>query len=233
MTEHDDPTRDRMKHHFAQRVIHQARLVLEIWQQLTRSEWTGAGMGDLREGSGGIGTGTVSGYPREDESSYYWLYRGFGQGLAPTSILGTGNVSAPSNMALYMNQNSNAFGTSAYLAGALAARVLPIEWLALAIRGDFFWENVPTNAMGTASSIFWPVEWVGSATASVELLPHDHVSFRLEYRHDEAAGTTCDGSATQVCAYFAGAVSGDGRTMPYLRNASRQDTITLGATTWF
>ncbi|MDF3936544.1 GGDEF domain-containing protein [Pseudomonas citronellolis] len=49
MTEHDDPTRDRMKHHFAQRVIHQARLVLEIWQQLTRSEWTGAGMGDLRE----------------------------------------------------------------------------------------------------------------------------------------------------------------------------------------
>src|SRR5690606_14370051 len=51
----------------------------------------GNGMGDLREGSGGIGTGTVSGYPREDESSYYWLYRGIGLGVTPTSVLGTGN----------------------------------------------------------------------------------------------------------------------------------------------
>lgn len=49
MTEHDDPTRDRLKHHFAQRVIHQARHVLEIWQQLSRSEWTASGMADLRE----------------------------------------------------------------------------------------------------------------------------------------------------------------------------------------
>ena len=75
----------------------------------------GNGMGDLREGSGGIGTGTVSGYPREDESSYYWLYRGIGLGISPTSILGSGNVSAPSNMAQHMNQNSNPFGTSVYI----------------------------------------------------------------------------------------------------------------------
>jgi len=75
----------------------------------------GNGMGDLREGSGGIGTGTVSGYPREDESSYYWLYRGIGLGVTPTSVLGTGNVSAPSNMAQHMNQNTNPFGTSVYI----------------------------------------------------------------------------------------------------------------------
>ena len=75
----------------------------------------GNGMGDLREGSGGFGTGTVSGYPREDESSFYWLYRGIGLGISPTSVLGTGNVSAPSNMAQHMNQNTNPFGTSVYI----------------------------------------------------------------------------------------------------------------------
>ena len=75
----------------------------------------GNGMGDLREGGGGIGTGTVSGYPREDESSYYWLYRGIGLGISPTSVIGTGNVSAPSEMAEHMNQNTNPFGTSVYI----------------------------------------------------------------------------------------------------------------------
>lgn len=49
MTEHDDPNRDRLKHHFSQRVIHQARHLLEIWQNLSRSEWNSAGLADLRE----------------------------------------------------------------------------------------------------------------------------------------------------------------------------------------
>jgi hypothetical protein len=76
----------------------------------------GNGMGDLKEGpDGSFGTGTVSGYPREDESSFYWLYRGIGLGVTPTSVLGTGNVSAPSNMAQHMNQNTNPFGTSVYI----------------------------------------------------------------------------------------------------------------------
>ena len=30
---------EELKQHFAQRVIHQAREVLEVWQQLQRSEW--------------------------------------------------------------------------------------------------------------------------------------------------------------------------------------------------
>ena len=34
MTEQEDPSRERLKHHFAQRVIHQARQILEIWQRL-------------------------------------------------------------------------------------------------------------------------------------------------------------------------------------------------------
>ncbi|PJI48625.1 MAG: diguanylate cyclase response regulator [Pseudomonas sp.] len=49
MTELDDPSLDRLKHHFAQRVIHQARHLLEVWQRLSRSEWTSAGMAELAE----------------------------------------------------------------------------------------------------------------------------------------------------------------------------------------
>ncbi|MGE8496488.1 MAG: diguanylate cyclase [Pseudomonas sp.] len=49
MTEHEDPSSDRLKKHFAQRVIHQARQVLEVWQRLQRDEWTDAGMHELSE----------------------------------------------------------------------------------------------------------------------------------------------------------------------------------------
>ncbi|MCY1345363.1 Regulator of RpoS [compost metagenome] len=51
MTEHEDPSRDRLKNHFAQRVINQARHVLEIWQRLQRSEWSLACMTELAEAS--------------------------------------------------------------------------------------------------------------------------------------------------------------------------------------
>lgn len=51
MTEHEDPSRDRLKNHFAQRVINQARHVLEIWQRLQRSEWSLACMTELTEAS--------------------------------------------------------------------------------------------------------------------------------------------------------------------------------------
>ncbi|MGE6384631.1 diguanylate cyclase [Pseudomonas sp. NPDC078416] len=49
MTEADDPSRDRLKHHFAQRVIHQARQILEVWQRLQRSEWSATDMAELTE----------------------------------------------------------------------------------------------------------------------------------------------------------------------------------------
>lgn len=49
MTEHEDPSRDRLKQHFAQRVIHQARQVLEGWQRLQRNEWSDSGMRELGE----------------------------------------------------------------------------------------------------------------------------------------------------------------------------------------
>ena len=49
MTEAADPSRDRLKHHFAQRVIHQARQILEVWQRLQQSEWSATDRVELTE----------------------------------------------------------------------------------------------------------------------------------------------------------------------------------------
>ena len=49
MIEPEDPSRDRLKHHFAQRVIHQARQTLEVWQRLQCSEWNAVEMAELSE----------------------------------------------------------------------------------------------------------------------------------------------------------------------------------------
>ncbi len=118
----------------------------------------------------------------------------------------------------------NSFGTSWWAAGALYARVKPVNWLYLAARGDVFYESVPTNALGrTASPIFWPSSWVASGTATVDVRPHENVSMRLEYRHDQAAGDT----------YFRDAVAVDPMTQAFVANARSQDTLTLGMTAWF
>ncbi|HYQ38288.1 MAG TPA: PleD family two-component system response regulator [Pseudomonas sp.] len=50
MTHHADPSRDRLKQHFAQRVVHQARHILEVWQRLQLGEWNAAGMAELAVG---------------------------------------------------------------------------------------------------------------------------------------------------------------------------------------
>ena len=82
----------------------------------------GNGMGDLPWNSSGIGTGSVSGYPREDEGSICWCWRGLGLSTSftsPTAIFGTddqsANVSAPIRMAAEMNADGNAYGTSVYV----------------------------------------------------------------------------------------------------------------------
>lgn len=75
----------------------------------------GNGMGDVKNGPGGIGaaSGVISGYPREDENSLMWLWRAVGQGNSAASVTGGGNVSAPSRMAEHMN--AAPFGTSVYI----------------------------------------------------------------------------------------------------------------------
>ena len=112
----------------------------------------------------------------------------------------------------------NSFGTSGWAAGALYARVQPVRWLYLAARGDYFYEWVPAGA----SPIFWPTSWVSSATATADVRPVDNVSFRVEYRHDQAAGNM----------FFDHQVPRDLMGAP-LPNTNRQDTLTFGMTTWF
>ncbi len=78
----------------------------------------GNGMGDLPWGPDGIGTGKVSGYPREDEGSLLWAWRAVGQSTAfssPSAVIGTSNVSAPLRMAEHMNVDANPYGTSVYV----------------------------------------------------------------------------------------------------------------------
>lgn len=77
----------------------------------------GNGMGDLKGGANGIGhpSGSITGKPREDEASLLWVWRAIGQGNNPSSVVGTGNVSAPHLMAEHMNADSNPFGTSVYI----------------------------------------------------------------------------------------------------------------------
>ncbi len=75
----------------------------------------GNGMGDLPDGAGGLGTGVITGAPREDEASIFWIYRSVGQGVSAPLVIGSGNVSAPENMAEHMNNNANAFGDSVYI----------------------------------------------------------------------------------------------------------------------
>lgn len=49
MNESEDPSRDRLKHHFAQRVIHQARQILEAWQRLQQGEWSAVDMAEFKD----------------------------------------------------------------------------------------------------------------------------------------------------------------------------------------
>ena len=49
MTGHAEPSHERLRQHFAQRVIHQARQMLETWQRLQRGEWSSAGLGELSD----------------------------------------------------------------------------------------------------------------------------------------------------------------------------------------
>ncbi|MFO0589496.1 MAG: outer membrane beta-barrel protein [Polyangiaceae bacterium] len=117
----------------------------------------------------------------------------------------------------------NRFGTSGWAAGAVAARVKLHKVLYLAARGDAFFEEVADNSLGRAAPLFWPAPWVSSGTATADLRPHDRVSFRLEYRHDHAGANM----------FFGGAVATDATTGQAAPNRTSQDTVTLGATSWF
>ena len=121
----------------------------------------------------------------------------------------------------------NRFGTARWFAGAAAARAKALDWLFFVVRADRFYEHQASNELGqTSKPLFWNgVEWVSSVTATIDVRPHDNISFRLELRHDQADGLL----------YFTGdTLTGDGSAAaPFLPNARRQETLLLGATAWF
>jgi hypothetical protein len=113
----------------------------------------------------------------------------------------------------------NDIGTSSWLAVAGYLKYTLSPKLYVAARGDYFYEKVPDGA----SSIFWPVKWMASGTATLAYQPYDKVSLRLEYRHDHADGD----------AFFGGDVDTDPMSMAFVPNRDKQDTATLGVTAWF
>jgi hypothetical protein len=121
----------------------------------------------------------------------------------------------------------NRFGTATWYAGAAAARVKICKCLYFVVRGDRFYEHLASDESGHVSTpIFWNgVKWVSSGTATLDFRPHDNISIRAEFRHDQADGLL----------YFTGnTVIGDGSAAsPYAPNARTQETILFGATAWF
>jgi hypothetical protein len=114
-------------------------------------------------------------------------------------------------------------GTAWWAAGALYAKLAVSPKLYGALRVDAFYEKVPSEGGITASSIFWPTEWLSSGTLTLAYQPYANMSVRLEYRHDQAASDV----------FFGGAVAGDGIRTPYVFDRDAQDTLTLGVVAWF
>jgi hypothetical protein len=119
---------------------------------------------------------------------------------------------------------NNNFGTSDWTAIAGYVRIKLSGKFFLAARADIFWEHVASSPAGTASALFWPGDRVASQTVTLDFRPLDNISIRLEGRHDSGS--------TEM--YFRDSVAGDGSAAsPYIPNARSQNTITLGATSWF
>jgi hypothetical protein len=115
----------------------------------------------------------------------------------------------------------NAFGVSSWAAGAAYVRVHPAGPFYLAARGDYFHEAVASNSSGSAGHLFFPADNVVSETITAELRPTDHLSLRLEYRHDSASLPVFYQGTVQVV---------DGTA---IATATRQNTLTFGASSWF
>lgn len=81
MTELHDPSRERLRHHFAQRVIHQARLILESWQRLQRGEWSVMVLAEMEDAALRL----LRFAERFEQPRHIELARALGQALATIS----------------------------------------------------------------------------------------------------------------------------------------------------
>ncbi len=159
------------------------------------------------------------GIERADGAPEGKAWRNLFDALVQTSLTDEISVAAQADAGVEPND----LGTSSWLAAAAYGKLQINSKLYAAVRGDYFYEKVAdTNGM-TASSIFWPVQWVAEGTATLPYQPIDNASVRLEYRHDQAAAN----------AFFGGDVTTDPMTMSFIPNRDMQDTVTLGVTAWF
>jgi hypothetical protein len=115
----------------------------------------------------------------------------------------------------------NTFGLSSWAASAAYVHFQALPWFALNGRVDYFHSHTPSNSLGTARPLFFPADNVSSQTVTAQFTPVDHLALMAEYRHDWASSDM----------YFRGTVATVAGTQ--VLNAHNQDTLTLGATTWF
>jgi len=116
-------------------------------------------------------------------------------------------------------------GTAWWLAGSLGVRIQVAKWMYLSSIGTLLREQQAGNDdSGFSSPVFYPTPWMATATGTADFRPGDHLSLKLEYRHDQAG----------VPLYFAGDVAGEGTTdEPFVPTTTTQNTLTLGLTAWF
>jgi hypothetical protein len=107
------------------------------------------------------------------------------------------------------------FGRASWRAGAFTARMKANKWFYVAGRADLLAEAIPSSRAGSASPLFFPTTRVRSLTATLDGRPTDHMSARLEFRHDSAKDPI----------YFRGSSRG--------ASARSQSTLTFGLTAWF
>jgi Putative beta-barrel porin-2, OmpL-like. bbp2 len=112
----------------------------------------------------------------------------------------------------------NDLGTTSWFGGAAYVRVHVLPKLLFAARADYLHEH----DAGGAPRLFFPAATVHSITVTADVRPAKNLSVRLEFRDDRASSAM----------YFRGdvATDADGNDIP---NATSQQTLTLGAVSWF
>ena len=98
------------------------------------------------------------------------------------------------------------------------------RWLFLAARGDAFWEQAAKlDDLQQAARIFWPGDWVSSATGTIDLQIMDGLLARIEYRHDHG----------QANMFFSELDASTPAGLPITPILNSQDTLALGILAWF
>lgn len=152
-------------------------------------------------------------------------WRGAAEGARPRHTLNAyGQWQLSDRLALrgdlFAGYEPTLLGDAGFAGLALYGRYRLSSWLYTALRVDALHEVIPEGA----EYIFLEsANTVASGTVTLDARPNEHVSFKLEFRHDESDGDM----------FFRGDVARDMMTMSWVPNARRQSTLLLGFSTWF